>query len=74
MSDNIELSIVLDVVKNLSKDIGVGGEVGTVSASLDKGKVLGRSDEVAEQFCLRILVTYKTIFLDGCRVVVTGAD
>lgn len=48
VSDDIELSIVLDIIENLCEDIRVGGKVGTVDAPLNKRKVLSRSDEVAE--------------------------
>ena len=74
MSDNIELCIVLDIVENLSEDIGVSGEVGTISASLDERKILSRPDEIAKQLRFGILVAYKAIFLDRCRIVVTGSN
>jgi hypothetical protein len=48
VSDDIELSIVLDIIENLCEDIRVGGKVGTVDAPLNMRKVLSRSDEVAE--------------------------
>lgn len=74
VSYNIELSIVLDVVKDLSEYVGARGEVCAVDTSLDQREVLSGADEVSKQFRLGVLVANQAVLLDGCGIVVTSSN
>lgn len=74
VSDNVELSIVLDVVQDLGEHVGARSEVCAVDTSLDQRKVLSRANEVSKQFCLGVLVANQAVLLNRSRIVVTSSN